>query len=71
VYFDVDEIVSDPSVNLIWLKRSLEGESDLGKMAAESGRDVTEFYAASKRRRRAVRRLLANDRGVNSTEESY
>jgi hypothetical protein len=26
-------------VNLIWLKRSLEGESDLGKMAAESGRD--------------------------------
>jgi hypothetical protein len=56
-------------VNLIWLKRSLEGESDLGKMAAESGRDVTEFYAAVKRRRRAVQRLLANDRGVDSTED--
>jgi DNA-directed RNA polymerase specialized sigma24 family protein len=53
-------------VNLIFLKRSLEGETDLGKMAAESGRDVREFYAAAKRRRTAVARLLANDGGVDS-----
>jgi hypothetical protein len=56
-------------VNLVWLKRSLEGENDLGKMATDSGRDVTEFYAAAKRRRRAVQRLLANDRGVDSSGE--
>jgi hypothetical protein len=56
-------------VNLIWLKRSLEGQSDLGKLAAESGRDVTEFYAAAKRRGRAVQRLLASDRSVDSTED--
>jgi hypothetical protein len=56
-------------VNLIFLKRSLEGETDLRKMAAESHRDVREFYAAVKRRHTAVRRLLANERGVDLNEE--
>ena len=56
-------------VNLYWLKRSLEGENDMTRMARESGRDISEFRAAAKRRHRAVRRLLANDRGVDSPED--
>ena len=59
------------AVNLLWLKLELEGVSDLRQMAASSGRDVGEFYAAAKRRKRAVLRLLANERGVTlSGEES-
>jgi hypothetical protein len=45
-------------VNLLWLKFELEDVTDLQTMAAASGRDVAEFYAAAKRRKRAVRRLL-------------
>jgi hypothetical protein len=56
-------------VNLFWLRRTLEGETDLAKMAAESGRDISEFYAATKRRRRAVQQLLANEHGVDLSEE--
>jgi hypothetical protein len=51
-------------VNLLWLEHASRGESDMQKMAAASGRDVSEFYAASKRRKRAVRRLLGEARGV-------
>jgi hypothetical protein len=53
-------------VNLFLLRRALEDENDLAKLAKESGRDVAELYLATKRRRRAVQRLLANDRGVDS-----
>jgi hypothetical protein len=56
-------------VNLLWLKLELEGISDLQQMAAASGRDVADFYAAAKRRKRAVQRLLANERGVTLSEE--
>jgi hypothetical protein len=56
-------------VNLLWLKRSREGVTDMGIMAGESGRDVAEFYAATKRRHRAVQRLLANDHGVDVPED--
>ena len=56
-------------VNLLWLKLELEGLSDLQQMAAASGRDVADFYAAAKRRKRAVQRLLANEQGVDSVEE--
>jgi hypothetical protein len=56
-------------VNLLWLKHAAEGEKDLQKMATASGRDVADFYAAAKRRKRAVQRLLANDRGVDLPEE--
>jgi hypothetical protein len=56
-------------VNLLWLKHALDGETDLQNMAAASGRDVGEFYAASKRRNRLVRRLLAEKRGVTYEEE--
>ncbi len=57
------------AVNLLWIEYSLEDESDLKKMAARSGRDVTEFYAAAKRRKRAVQRLLAEARGVPFEED--
>jgi hypothetical protein len=39
--------------------------NDWQQWAAARGRDVGDFYAAAKRRKRAVQRLLANDRGVN------
>ncbi len=56
-------------VNLLWLKLTFEGEKDLQKMATATGRDVEEFYAAAKRRKRAVQRLLANDHGVDLEPE--
>lgn len=56
-------------VNLLWLKFALEDVTDLQKMAAASGRDVADFYAAAKRRKRAVQRLLANERGVTLSDE--
>jgi hypothetical protein len=56
-------------VNLLWLAATLDGESDLQKMALAAGRDVTEFYAAAKRRKRAVRRLLAEERGAPYNEK--
>jgi hypothetical protein len=55
--------------NLLWLKLTLEGEDDLAAMAASSSRDVKDFYAAAKRRKRAVRRLLAQERGLPFEEE--
>jgi hypothetical protein len=56
-------------VNLLWLKFELADVTDLQQMAKESGRDVSEFYAAAKRRKRAVQRLLANEHGVNWPED--
>jgi len=52
------------NVNLYWLERTLEGETDLGKMARDSGRDVKEFYSAKTRRDRIVARLVAEGNGV-------
>jgi hypothetical protein len=56
-------------VNLLWLGYASAGETDLQKMAAASGRDVTEFYAAARRRKRAVLRLLGEERGVKLAGE--
>jgi hypothetical protein len=56
-------------VNLLWLKFQLADVTDLQEMAKESGRDVADFYAAAKRRKRAVQRLLANEQGVDWVEE--
>lgn len=58
------------AVNLIWLDAALAGESDLQRMAADCGRDPRDFYAAAKRRKRAVMRLLAEERGVKYEEDS-
>jgi hypothetical protein len=52
-------------VNLLWLDRTIAGDTDDPKaMAERSGRSVEDFYAAAKRRKRAVQRLLAEDRGA-------
>ncbi len=51
------------------MKRALEGVTDLQKMATDSGREVADFYAAAKRRKRAVLRLLARERGVEWVDE--
>jgi len=56
-------------VNILWLKLELEGVTDLNQMAEASGRAVTEFHAAAKRRKRAVQRLLASEQGVEWVEE--
>jgi hypothetical protein len=56
-------------VNLLWLRYQLERVTEATKMAELSGRDVAEFYAAARRRKRAIQRLLANDRGVEWSEE--
>jgi len=56
-------------VNLLWLKFELADVTDLDEMAKASGRDVADFYAAAKRRKRAVQRLLANEHGVDWVEE--
>lgn len=56
-------------VNLLWLKCQLEDVTEPAQMAEASGRPVEDFYAAAKRRRRHVQRLLANERGVDLPEE--
>ncbi|MDP9150958.1 MAG: hypothetical protein M3O36_13595 [Myxococcota bacterium] len=55
-------------VNLLWLDCALAGETDLQEIARRSHRDVSELYAAAKRRNRAVRRLLAEARGAKYGE---
>ena len=51
-------------VNLLWMNFRLAGETDVSVMAKRSGRNVEDFNLAQQRRKRAVRRLLAEDRGV-------
>jgi hypothetical protein len=54
----------DDAVNLAWLDLFMQGTQDPAAMARETGRDVQEFYAATKRRARAVRMIL----GVSDEE---
>ncbi len=59
-------------VNLLWIDLQTSrraGSGDPRELAAVSGRPVEDFYAAAKRRKRAVQRLLANERGVDWVEE--
>jgi hypothetical protein len=49
------------TVNLLWLEAALQQEGrlpDARTLAAQTGRTATEFYAAAKRRKRAVARIL-------------
>ncbi len=57
------------AVNILWLAFTVAGETDAQEMARQSGRDVSEFYAAAKRRKRTVRRLIAATRGVAYLED--
>jgi hypothetical protein len=54
-------LAAKDQVNLLWLEYTLAGETDMREMARKSGRDVSEFYAATKRRARLVDRLVAED----------
>jgi hypothetical protein len=56
-------------VNLEWLRHALAGETDLQKMATASRRDIAEFRAAAKRRKRAVQKLLGQAHGVDLEEK--
>ncbi len=56
-------------VNLLWLDASFEDVVDAQTMAQRTGRDVAEFYAAAKRRKRVVGRLLAEENGAPYNEE--
>ncbi len=61
------------AVNLLWMDSALGAESgapDVQRLAAETGRDVTEFYAAAKRRKRAVLRLLAEGGGSSWEDDA-
>jgi hypothetical protein len=55
-------------VNLIWMQMSLDGIDDLLEMAKRSGRDVKEFYRATDRRKRHVRRLAGAPEGAEDQE---
>jgi hypothetical protein len=59
-------------VNLVLLDASLVENRlpELPKVAAESGIDIAELRSAVKRRRRAVARLLAEERGVEWKDEA-
>jgi hypothetical protein len=56
---------SKDEVNLIWLEHFMKGKTDPAEIARASGRDVADFYAAKKRRDRAVRKI----QGVDADEE--
>ena len=57
------------NVNLAWLDATLKGPVDLEKLALETGRTVTEFYDAARRRKRIVVRLAAEAQGVKYDED--
>jgi hypothetical protein len=61
-------VEADDAVNLIWLEMSLEGVEDPNAMAQRSGRDVKEFYRATDRRKRHVRRLAGAPDGGKDQE---
>jgi hypothetical protein len=56
-------------VNLIFLDNLMAGKTDVNQMAVDSGRDVAELYAAQKRRKRVVERILAEKNGVPPDDE--
>jgi hypothetical protein len=59
-------------VNLLVLKYASENginPSDMRKMAEASGRDVADFKSAAERRKRAVRKLLAQEGGVDLNDK--
>jgi hypothetical protein len=55
-------------VNLLWLQYQREDITDLQEIANLSGRAVEEFYRAAERRKRHVRRLIAQKNGVKVEE---
>ena len=60
---------SDDEVNLEYLHYRQEGIESLEEMARRSQRGVEEFYRATDRRKRAVKRLLVEAKGVTLKEK--
>ena len=61
-------VAAGDEVNLLVLKYASErgiAPGDMKGMAAESGRNIADFKLAAERRTRAVRKLLAQERGVS------
>jgi len=56
-------------VNVLYLDQWMAGVQDVAKMAENTGRDPEEFYAAQKRRKRAIERFLAEKNGVPTDDE--
>jgi hypothetical protein len=56
-------------VNLVYLEQWMAGTEDVAKMVEDTGRDPEEFYAAQRRRKRAVERLLAEKDGAAPGDE--
>jgi hypothetical protein len=56
-------------VNVEWMDYTAQEIDDLEEMARKSGRKVAEFYDAADRRKRAVKRLIAELRGVPSRKD--
>lgn len=52
------------AINVAWLDAMREGVTDLQEVAKRLGRDVSELYRATDRRKRLVRRLLAEENGA-------
>ena len=57
------------AINVAWLDAMLDGVTDLKEVAKRLGRDVSELYRAAERRKRLVRRLLAEENGAPYNEE--
>jgi hypothetical protein len=56
-------------VNVLYLDQWMAGVEDVAKMVENTGREPEEFYAAQKRRKRAVERLLAEKNGAPPDDE--
>lgn len=56
-------------VNVLYLDQWMAGVEDVAKMVENTGRTPEEFYAAQKRRKRAVARLLAEKNGAPPDDE--
>jgi hypothetical protein len=61
--------VKKDEVNLLYLDQWMAGTEDGTQMAEKTGRDPEDFYAAQKRRKRAVERLLAEKNGAPRDDE--
>ncbi len=57
------------AVNVLYLDQWMAGVEDVAKMVANTGHTPEEFYAAQKRRKRAVERLLAEKNGAPPDDE--
>ena len=61
---------ADDAVNLLWLDYMLKGVTDAAEMARDSKRDVNDFYRATDRRNRHVKRLAAAAAGTLYEEDN-